>query len=252
MSSRIDDYRMLLRVIEDLHSARTSEDLRQAAREGLAALVPGDCYDLVFFGSNQAENNAFFAEPGTYTGEEMRFMLEHVHMHPLANAFLETDPGTICISQFVSDRQWQSSMFYRESGYQRLGLQHELAALLPDVTQTSFAAVSVLRSHDFSDRDRRVMNYLRPHLGRAWKRALEVASDFRPSDVRRIFPALSDREAEVLFWITEGKQNREIADILQRSLTTVQEHVENLLRKLNMENRHAMTTFALRALLKTS
>ena len=57
---------------------------------------------------------------------------------------------------------------------------------------------------------------------------------------------LTPREADVLFWMTEGKQNREIATILGRSLQTVQEHVGNLLRKLDQENRHAATVFALR------
>lgn len=224
--------------------------MQRATREGLAELVPGDCFDLVLFGSPLPEDDAFFSKPGTYTGDEMRYMLEHVDQHPLAHAFLQGDPGAICISQTISLRRWQNSKFYRESGYQRLGLRHELAALLPGVTQASLAAVSVLRSRDFSARDRAVINLLRPHLGRAWKQTLFARPFPSPALIRRIFPGLSEREAEVLFWITEGKQNREIADILDRSLTTVQEHVENLLRKLGMENRHAMTTFALRALLQ--
>ncbi len=142
-------------------------------------------------------------------------------------------------------------MFFRGPGYQRLGLRHELAALVPDVSHTSLAAVSILRSRDFSERDRKVMNHLRPHFGRAWKRTLRAKPHFSPEHVQQIFPVLSDREADVLFWITEGKQHREIADILQGGLTTVPEHIENLLRKLGMENRHAMTTFALRAFLES-
>ncbi|MFZ4776500.1 MAG: hypothetical protein ACOYM3_14100 [Terrimicrobiaceae bacterium] len=39
-------------------------------------------------------------------------------------------------------------------------------------------------------------------------------------------------------------------DVLQRSLVTVQEHVENITRKLGMENRHATAVFALRALIE--
>jgi len=62
---------------------------------------------------------------------------------------------------------------------------------------------------------------------------------------------LIDREAEVLLWITEGKQNREIAEILERHLTTVQEHVENIVRKLGLENRHPTAVFALRALMES-
>lgn len=250
MSIGLRDYQVLLKVIENLCSARTPGEVQQATLEGLAGVVPGDCYDLVLFGSSQPENDAFFANPGTYTEDEMRYMLENAGKHPLAGAFLQGDPGAISISQLVSSRQWQNSKFYRESGYQRLGLKHELAALVPGVTPTSVAAVSVLRSRDFSERDREILNHLRPHLGRAWKSTLIAKLLPSPAQIRQTFPHLSDRESEVLFWITEGKQNREIADILQRSLTTVQEHVENLLRKLGMENRHAMTTFALRALLE--
>jgi len=62
---------------------------------------------------------------------------------------------------------------------------------------------------------------------------------------------LTMREADVLFWMTEGKQNREIATILGRSLSTVQEHVANILTKLGQENRHAATVFALRSLGKS-
>ncbi len=241
---------MLLKVIDNLYAVRTLDEVKVVTREGLAKLVSGDCYDLVLFGSSLPEKNAFLSEPGNYTEDEMRYMIENAGKHPLASTFFMGDPGAISISQMVSSRQWQNSKFYRESGYQRLGLKHEVAALLPDVTHASLAAVSVLRSRDFSERDRQIINHLRPHLGRALKQTMIVKSVPSPALVRQIFPQLSEREAEVLFWITEGKQNREIADILQRSLTTMQEHVENLLRKLSMENRHAMTTFALRAFLK--
>ncbi len=244
------DCQTLLTVIEDLCSAQTLGEVREATRGGLAKLVSGDCYDLVLFGSTQPENNVFFSKPGTYTEDEMCYMLENAPNHPLAGAFLQGDPGAICISQVISARQWENSKFYLESGYHRLGLKHELAALVPDVTQTSLAAVSVLRSRDFSDRDRQIINHIRPHLGRAWKRTWGARPVSSPETLRQIFPALSAREAEVLFWITEGKQNREIADILQRSLATVQEHVENIIRKLGMENRHATVVFALRSLME--
>ncbi|HRJ72188.1 MAG TPA: LuxR C-terminal-related transcriptional regulator [Terrimicrobiaceae bacterium] len=244
------DYEKLLKVIEDLCSAQTAAEVRQATREGLSALVPGDCYDVVLFASSRPENDAFFANPGTYTAEEIRYMLTNVGDHPLAEVFLKGDPGAICISQRISSREWQNCEFYRESGYQRLGLRHELAVLVPDVSRTSLAALSVLRSRDFSERDREILNRLRWHLGRAWKRTVLAKNSPSSALVQKTFPVLSSREAEVLFWITEGKQNREIADILQRSLTTVQEHVENIIRKLGMENRHATAVFALRALLE--
>ncbi len=250
MGIGLRNYQLLLKVIDNLYAARTLDEVQVVTREGLAKLVSGDCYDLVLFGSSLPERNAFLSESGTYTEDEMRYMLENAGKHPLASTFFMGDPGAISISQRVSARQWQNTKFYRESGYQRLGLKHELAALVPDVTHTSIAAVSVLRSRDFSERDREILNHLRYHLGRAWKRALVARPAPTPSLVQEIFPQLSEREAEVLFWITEGKQNREIADILERSLNTVQEHVENITRKLDMENRHALATFALRSMME--
>jgi DNA-binding NarL/FixJ family response regulator len=55
---------------------------------------------------------------------------------------------------------------------------------------------------------------------------------------------LSPRASEVLFWMTEGKQNREIVAIFGIQLGTVQEYAAGILDKLDQENRHAATVFA--------
>ena len=59
---------------------------------------------------------------------------------------------------------------------------------------------------------------------------------------------LSEREAEVLFWISEGKSNPEIALIIGAAAGTVKKHVENLLAKLAVENRAAAMRLALEKL----
>ncbi|RTL52768.1 MAG: helix-turn-helix transcriptional regulator [Rhodocyclaceae bacterium] len=48
---------------------------------------------------------------------------------------------------------------------------------------------------------------------------------------------LSGRELEVLRWVRDGKTNQEIALILHISPLTVKNHVQNILRKLNVTNR---------------
>lgn len=52
-------------------------------------------------------------------------------------------------------------------------------------------------------------------------------------------PALSSRENEVLAWIAQAKSDAEIATILGLSNRTVGKHVENILAKLQVENRAA-------------
>ena len=56
---------------------------------------------------------------------------------------------------------------------------------------------------------------------------------------------LTPREAEVLFWISEGKSNQDIGVILAASTATVCKHVEHILSKLNVENRTAAAVIAL-------
>lgn len=48
---------------------------------------------------------------------------------------------------------------------------------------------------------------------------------------------LTEREAEVSYWLAQGKTNREIAQILEMSPRTVSKHLETVFRKLGVENR---------------
>ncbi len=59
---------------------------------------------------------------------------------------------------------------------------------------------------------------------------------------------LTPREAEVLFWIAQGKGNPDIAAILGASVRTVHKHVENIFRKLGCETRSAAALAAADAL----
>jgi DNA-binding CsgD family transcriptional regulator len=56
---------------------------------------------------------------------------------------------------------------------------------------------------------------------------------------------LTPREAEVLFWISRGKSNREIAVILGAKTGTICKHVEHIFGKLNVENRTTAAVIAL-------
>lgn len=53
------------------------------------------------------------------------------------------------------------------------------------------------------------------------------------------------REAEVLYWISEGKTNPEIAIIIDASLNTVKKHAINLFAKLGVETRTSAARLAL-------
>jgi len=62
---------------------------------------------------------------------------------------------------------------------------------------------------------------------------------------------LTLRESDVLLWIANGKTNREIGQILEMSPRTVNKHLEQVFRKLGVENRTAAAASAIRVLAVT-
>ncbi|WP_417669258.1 response regulator [Roseibium sp.] len=60
---------------------------------------------------------------------------------------------------------------------------------------------------------------------------------------------LTEREAEVLTWLTNGKSNKEIAEILDMSPRTVNKHLDRVFGKLGVENRTAAAIVSLKKLL---
>jgi DNA-binding CsgD family transcriptional regulator len=58
---------------------------------------------------------------------------------------------------------------------------------------------------------------------------------------------LTTREGEVLSWLSKGKTNRDIAQILGLSPRTVDKHLEQIYAKLGVENRTAAAAIAANA-----
>lgn len=65
------------------------------------------------------------------------------------------------------------------------------------------------------------------------------------ADLFRTRFGLTPREAEVLMWISCGKSNKDIADILGASPRTINKHLEQIYAKLGVENRTSATALAL-------
>ncbi|MCW1381398.1 response regulator [Novosphingobium sp. KCTC 2891] len=59
---------------------------------------------------------------------------------------------------------------------------------------------------------------------------------------------LTEREAEVLLWISYGKSNADISDVLSISPRTVQKHLERIYEKLGVETRAAAAAIAIKVI----
>lgn len=79
---------------------------------------------------------------------------------------------------------------------------------------------------------------------------LRVKADDAGSEeerLARIF-GLTAREAQVLLWLSHGKTNRDIAEILTLSARTVNKHLEQIFHKMGVDNRTSAAVMADRAL----
>jgi len=65
----------------------------------------------------------------------------------------------------------------------------------------------------------------------------------RPASLGDRF-ALTEREAEVLAWIAQGKSNSEVAAIVSAQPRTIEKHLERVYRKLGVDNRFAAAMLA--------
>jgi len=70
-------------------------------------------------------------------------------------------------------------------------------------------------------------------------------ADPRSADGSPVHPELTERETEVLKMVAKGMSYKQIAERLVLSHRTVQNHVQNTLRKLQMHNRVELTRYAI-------
>ncbi|WP_460082110.1 response regulator [Roseibium sp. LAB1] len=75
-------------------------------------------------------------------------------------------------------------------------------------------------------------------------------SDSVPSEILKDAFDLTEREAEVLIWIANGKSNKEIASILDMSPRTVNKHLDRIFGKMGVENRTSAAVVSLRRILE--
>jgi len=91
-----------------------------------------------------------------------------------------------------------------------------------------------------------LLELLLPHLHAAFVRTMidERRGSRTPAMARAL---LTTREIEILRWVSEGKSNHQIGDTLSISPLTVKNHIQNILKKLEVQNRAQAVTRAIAA-----
>jgi DNA-binding CsgD family transcriptional regulator/GAF domain-containing protein len=192
--------------------------------ERLPALVASEFTTLSICHLKSGRREVFGLPAGALSAEERAAFDRHFHEHPLVR-FHGYQGGHV--TQRISDslplERFRRSALYNDY-YRRLRIDHAMA--LPIYVRDGLLVSFVLNRtrRDFTDRERALLDLVRPHLTRIYS---------------RLNTGLTTREAEVLRWVAAGKSDAQIGAILRISPRTVQKHLQNIYDKLGVESRTA-------------
>jgi len=117
----------------------------------------------------------------------------------------------------------------------------------PAARSETLTLVHILQPVDAEARLVRALERLgaRRSLAGAKPDALEASVAAGPVALPKA-PPLTDREKEILQWVSAGLQNKEIAHQLGISLATVRNHIHNILEKLDVHSKLEAVSLAFR------
>jgi DNA-binding CsgD family transcriptional regulator len=231
------DYDAALALVADAAAFHGSVPFGQYTIESLVSLVPADRAGYLEYGTGTHPADSFLVD--VPTGEcdpadwDADTLANTIDSWPLRDNPCDLARPPLKMSDFLTRRGLRGNSWYCEV-MQPNGIEHEIKLWLPgrDGSMCGFFLVRGPRERDFNERDRAVMQLVRPHLDKIrarWER-------------RRRPPMVTRRETEVLELVALGLTNGEIAGRLVVSRATVRMHLENIFEKLHVHTRTAAAT----------
>jgi len=180
----------------------------------------------------------------------------YMHQHPLAKLF--TTPGLTRVSTI---REEMSAAEFRKKDlynvfYRKLGVEDQLAVSLQQGNKAYVIVYS--RDRAFTEKEQAIMHIVRPHVQIAWqnwqrireleqrlqllegKAVISEESARQAREAKHLMDCLSPRERDVAELVSQGMENRKIAETLHISPKTVGKHLENIFTTLNLHHRAAL------------
>jgi DNA-binding CsgD family transcriptional regulator len=127
----------------------------------------------------------------------------HIHEQPLVRHYRRSrDVETTKISDFLTRRQFHRLGIYAEF-YRKLEVEHQMAVVLPAPRPLVLGVALNRRGRDFSERDRLILNLLRPHLVQAHANVAILEKARRESSVA--LRALEETYRGVVYLSRDGR-----------------------------------------------
>ena len=215
--------------------AADAAELSEQVVEALMRMVPGE-----FVGYNERElvSHKLLAASEAPSVARSRDVADAVTTfcseYPLSMERHHVDVRALRISDFASPRQLHRLDYY-DQALRPLGVEHQIRfwVTAPSGVARFYSISRCNESGNFTDRDRDMLQLLRPFLV-----ALHERFDADVPESAQV-DGLTNRETEILGWVARGKTNQEIAVLLIVSPHTVRKHLEHVYEKLRVNSRTA-------------
>src|SRR3972149_12298406 len=160
---RQKDHQDLLEFLGESYAIRDLDAFPSYVISALRKIVPADIasYNVLHPWRGRV---SWVWEPADLSFAAEPIFEPHVHQHPSVVRYQRTRDGRASkISDYLTRSQFHRLELYHEV-YRRMGGEFEMAIGLP-LPPPLVIGIALSRSRgDFSERDRRVLNLLRPHL----------------------------------------------------------------------------------------
>jgi DNA-binding CsgD family transcriptional regulator len=233
-------YDHLLRVLPRLYACLTVRELQRQVP--LLALGIAEADGAGWFQFQVGEQTAvgeFRESKPVLTPTTLSRIPHAIASHPHVNGWLAGDVRTRRMSD-LPQKTWHWYFDDNREAYRDIGVEHTNVPLVVHPARVTSLALRRMKKR-FRDEDVAALAMLRPHVRQALANA-KLFEATRRAAARLTTGAtraesLTEREAQVAFWLAQGKTNVEIGLILNVAPRTAEKHVESILRKLHVENR---------------
>lgn len=235
--------------LRGLYAHRDPEGFKRHVLETIPNLIPSEMTTYNELDLRTSKNVwEWEPTPSDFVELTQSFAI-HMDENPCVAYYRRTGDGQATkISDFLTQRELRNLGYYSDY-LRRVGLEHRMSIVIPNSPHSVIALALGRSGKDFTERDRLVLDLLRPHLAQAHDNAAALArlrhAPAYPSPAegtllsRTSFQrlGLTEREAEILSRIAQGQTNYQVASILYISPFTVKTHLQRAYRKLGVGNR---------------
>jgi DNA-binding CsgD family transcriptional regulator len=176
-SLREHDVFALLDFLRTLYALRDLRSFRSHVISAVPKLVRSEIttYNEVNCAKRQ---NATVSDPPDALDfpDSHRIFNQHIPEHPLIGHYARSgDPRVLKMSDFMTRRKFHSVGLYADF-FRHVGVEHQIALMLPAVPPLVIGIALNRGRPDFTERERLLLNLIRPHLVQAYKTATAVTT----------------------------------------------------------------------------